>query len=170
MSGQVTTYLLAVRTCGSNAAVITACKMVTGQSIKPWTVLTTPTQANRTVTPALKTRSPSTALRYDPASFDGRQAIPSAKRPTPTQCASGTPMPSGLAPNSSMHGTPGTVMKMAPTTISSHAAAMTMYRCTILVSLHMTHPCPDSRRLQHGVNVWPPHRGNTSTPQHAGEP
>ena len=35
MSGRVTTYLLAVRTCGSNAAVITACKMMIGQSRKP---------------------------------------------------------------------------------------------------------------------------------------
>src|SRR5215831_3541021 len=41
----------------------------------------------------------------------------------------------GLAPNSSRHGTSGTAMKMTPTTISSHAAAMTMYRCITLVSL-----------------------------------
>ena len=96
----------------------------------------TPTQATRIVTPALKTKSPPTALRRDSQSFEGREAIPRPKRPTPSQRASGMAMPSGFASNSKTQRTSGAVMKVAPTMISSQADAMTTYRCAIFFLSH----------------------------------
>src|SRR5262249_12664216 len=84
---------------------------------------------------ALKTKSPSTAERCDSPASEGKQAMPSARRPTPTQRASGMPMPSGFPPKTNPHGTSGIAMKMTPTTISIHADTMTTYRCIIIFFL-----------------------------------
>jgi hypothetical protein len=101
--------------------------------------------------PRLKTKSPGREVRCDSAAFEGTQAMPRAKRLTPTQRASGMPMPSGFPSNSNTHGASGAAMKMTPTTISSHADAMTIYRCTIIFlrSLELT-LAPECRRFRVG--------------------
>jgi len=124
-----------VRSCASNATAITACSTTAGHSRTPWSVVATPTQANRIATPKLKTRRPNNALRPDPAAVEGRQAMPSASRPTRAKRASAIPTPSGLVANSSRHATPGAVSKAAPATISKHAAVMTTDLCSIAFSL-----------------------------------
>src|SRR5215470_7632093 len=113
------------RRCGSKAPAIMVCRITAGHSRKPCRALATPTLANRIATPPLKAKRPSTALRREPASLEGRQAMPSPTRAIPANRPSGMPMASGLAPNKSRHGTSGTVRKRAPTITSSHAAAPT---------------------------------------------
>src|SRR5215471_5375089 len=108
------------------------CRMTAGQSSKPCSALAKPTYANRMATAALKAKRPTTTLRRDPASLEGKHARPSATRAIPAKRPSGMPMASGLAPNRSRHRTSGTVRKRAPTTISSHAAAPTTNLCCIL--------------------------------------
>src|SRR5215469_7757301 len=127
------------RRYGSKAPAIMACRMTAGHSRKPCSALATPTYANKIATPPLKAKSPNTALRCDAPAFEGRQAMPRAKRLTPTQRASGVPILSGSAPNNSRHGTSGTVRKRAPTIISSHAAAPTanLWRIIFLRPLGM---------------------------------
>jgi hypothetical protein len=65
------------------------------------------------------------ALRVDSAAFALRQAEPSARSPMPAKRATGTPGPSGAAANSSNDAAFGVTIKTKPTTISSHAAALT---------------------------------------------
>src|SRR5215469_16750515 len=103
-------------------------------------------------TPALKAKRPTTTLRRDPASLEGRHASPSAIRAIPAKRPSGMPMASGLAPNKSRHRTSGTVRKRAPTTISSHAAAPTTNPCCILSLLPLgMHANGSVFNVRHGI-------------------
>lgn len=103
----------------SNATERRKCKTTAGQRRKPCVVALMPTHVNSTTTPTLNERSPSTVRGCGSASFEGEQAMPSAKRPIPTQRASGQPILSGLAPKTNKQGMLGQKIKMTPTIISA---------------------------------------------------
>jgi len=58
--------------------------------------------------------------------------MPRAMSAIPAQRAKSMATPSGVAPNSSTHGTLGAMRKMAPTTISNHAAPTTTNLSSII--------------------------------------
>ena len=71
------------------------------------------------------------ALR-DPATREGRHAIPRARSAIPAKRPRSRPIPSGVAASRSRHGTSSTVMKAAPWTIpKSHADVVTADFCSI---------------------------------------
>jgi hypothetical protein len=116
---------LLFRNCGSKAVAITTWRITTGHNTGPRSDVAMATHAKKIVAPRLNTRRPRTVPRCDPAIFEGKQAMPNPKRAIPAKRASEIAKPSGVAANSSRHGKSGIIMKLVPTTISSHAAAMT---------------------------------------------
>jgi hypothetical protein len=100
------------RSCGVSRTAIPACPMAPGHVSGPCCVVTA-THANKIAAPTLKTKRPSKQLGRRPA-LAGRKAMPSAMSAIPAKRAIDMPMPSGLAPKSSMPGTSGARRKSAP--------------------------------------------------------
>jgi hypothetical protein len=132
-----------------------AWRIAIGQSRTPWSVVVAPTHTNNIAAPALNKKSPNRAARAYAGADVGMHAAPSARSAMPAKRANRTPGPSNSVAKSSRDPSFGLATRAIPTTISSHAAALTRYFCGVIISHLERVKLNDSRGLllvQHGTS------------------